>query len=108
MAGPVPSQIDVDTLHRMRQAGGSLTILDVREPWVVVLCVIDGSVTIPLGSLPRRAAELPGEGRIVVACKHGMRSAEATAWLRHNGFPSAINLHGGIDAWARQIDPTMK
>jgi rhodanese-related sulfurtransferase len=108
MAGPVPSQIDVETLHQLRQTGEPLTILDVREPWEIDLCAIDGSLTIPLGSLPKRASELPEEGRIVVVCHHGMRSAQATAWLRHNGFPGATNLHGGIDAWARRIDPTMK
>jgi rhodanese-related sulfurtransferase len=37
-----------------------------------------------------------------------MRSRQAVRWLRANGIANAINLTGGIDAWARQIDPAMR
>jgi len=108
MSGTVPLQINVDTLHKMREAGEPIALLDVREPWEVGTCVIEGSITIPLGTLTKRAGELPKDRQIIVVCHHGARSAQATAWLRHNGFELATNLAGGIDAWARQIDPTMK
>ena len=108
MSGTVLLQIDVDTLREMREAGEPITLLDVREPWEVAYCVIEGSVTIPLGSLSSRAGELPKDRQIVVVCHHGGRSAQATTWLRHNGFDMATNLAGGVDAWARRIDPTMK
>jgi len=37
-----------------------------------------------------------------------MRSQHAVRWLRANGFANAVNLTGGIDAWARLIDPAMR
>lgn len=44
---------------------------------------------------------------MVMICHHGMRSYQATLWLRQNGFDKAVNLAGGIDAWAREIEPGM-
>jgi rhodanese-related sulfurtransferase len=44
---------------------------------------------------------------VAVACHHGMRSMQAVAWLRRNGYENVTNLAGGVDAWARQIDPSM-
>ena len=108
MSDTVPLQIDVNTLKVMRQSGAEVALLDVREPWEFDLCAIEGSSSIPLASLPQRAGELPKDRQIVVICHHGGRSAQATAWLRHNGFDKATNLMGGVDAWARRIDPAMK
>lgn len=101
-------EMEVETLAAMRAAGDAPFVLDVREPWEVELCAIPGSTHIPLGQLASRAGALPAEEVIVVVCHHGMRSAHATGWLRQQGFDRAINLAGGIDAWARRIDPSMK
>jgi rhodanese-related sulfurtransferase len=108
MPNTVPLQIDVNTLQAMRQSGAEITLLDVREPWEFDLCAIEGSSSIPLATLPQRAEDLPKDRQIIVICHHGARSAQATSWLRHNGFDKATNLMGGVDAWARRIDPTMK
>ncbi|MFV3130042.1 rhodanese-like domain-containing protein [Niveispirillum sp. KHB5.9] len=96
-----------DLADRLRTDDG-VVVLDVREPWEVELCDIAQSIHIPLGQLPSAVAALPKDRDIAVLCHHGMRSAYATQWLRSQGFDRAINLAGGIDAWARRIDPTMK
>ena len=56
-----------------------------------------------------RAAELDPhkDDHIVVMCHHGGRSWEVTQWLRQRGFSRTQNLTGGIDAWAREIDPSL-
>ncbi len=104
----VPFEIEVEELDRRRKAGDDLLLLDVREPWEHALCAIDGSLLIPMNGLPGRVAELPMDRDIVVVCHHGGRSAQVTMWLRSNGYGRAINLDGGVDSWARQIDPNMK
>lgn len=104
----VPFEIGVTDLERMLKSDDPPMLLDVREPWEHSLCAIEGSVLIPLGTLPQRSGELPADKDIVVVCHHGGRSAQATMWLRSKGFARTINLDGGIDAWARQIDPNMK
>lgn len=104
----VPFEIEVEDLDRMMKSGEPPVILDVREPWEHELCMIEGSIPVPLATLPERAGEFPADRDIVVVCHHGGRSAQATMWLRTKGFDHTINLGGGIDAWARQIDPNMK
>ncbi|WP_225889923.1 rhodanese-like domain-containing protein [Indioceanicola profundi] len=104
----IPFEIDAETVAAMQQAGNPPALLDVREDWEVELCSIEGSIYIPLDQLPARLGELPTEEPLVVLCHHGMRSAHAVAWLRRNGFDRASNLSGGIDYWARHVDPTMK
>jgi len=84
-----------------------VTLLDVREPWEVALCRMDGSVHIPLGQLAGRLAELDPARSTVVICHHGMRSLQAGAFLERQGFRDVVNLRGGIDAWARDVDPSM-
>lgn len=102
-------QIDAESLAERLAAGERPFILDVREPWEFDICRLDASVNIPLGELSRRFdAEAVAEGQdIVVVCHHGMRSMQATLWLRAQGVDGAINLSGGIDRWAQVAAPGM-
>ncbi len=84
-----------------------VTLLDVREPWEFSLCRMDGSVHIPMGQLPARLAELDRARTTIVICHHGMRSQQAGAFLERQGFAEVVNLRGGIDGWARSVDPDM-
>jgi adenylyltransferase/sulfurtransferase len=87
--------------------GRGVTLLDVRTPVEVGICRLPGSIFVPLQELPERVSELDPEKRLVVYCHHGIRSAQAVAFLRGRGFARAINLSGGIEAWARDVDPSM-
>lgn len=107
-----PAEILVDELARRCGApaadGTALSVLDVRDPWELEICRLPDSIDIPLALLPDRLATLPRDRMLVVLCHHGMRSRQASHWLRANGIDNAVNLAGGIDAWARQIDPSMR
>jgi len=81
-----------------------VTILDVREPIEWHHGRIDGAVHIPLTQIPDRAAELPVDQQLLVVCKLGGRSSQATAFLREKGF-EAINLAGGMIDWAAADRP---
>ena len=82
-------------------------IVDVREPWEYDRARIEGSTLIPMRELPARVGELPGDREIVLMCHHGTRSAQVANWLARNGIERVHNLAGGIDAWARTVDPAM-
>lgn len=82
-------------------------ILDVREPWECNLCRLPDSKTIPMREVPARLAELPKDAEIVVMCHHGVRSQRVAEFLLGQGFENLTNLVGGIDAWAKEIDPAM-
>ncbi|MBV9522102.1 MAG: sulfurtransferase [Alphaproteobacteria bacterium] len=99
--------ISVDELAARRRAGEAIVLIDVREPWEREICHLPDSRAIPLASLSEHLDALPHDGMLVIHCHHGARSAQAVQWLRANGFANAVNLEGGIDAWARRIDPAM-
>ena len=82
-------------------------LLDVREPWEFRICHIDGSVYMPMNTVPDRLSELNTEQPIVCICHHGVRSMEVGLFLERQGFSRVINLTGGVDAWALQVDTTM-
>jgi rhodanese-related sulfurtransferase len=105
----LPLEIDVHTLHAMRERGDNFVLLDVREKDEYDLVRIEGARLLPMSEIQRRAGELAPlrEQRIVVHCHHGGRSERVTHWLRSQGFAGAQNLAGGIDAWAVQIDPEL-
>jgi adenylyltransferase/sulfurtransferase len=100
-------QIDVRQLAAKLQANEPVYLLDVRQPWEHETAALPGSTLIPLGELPRRAAEvkpLPG-ALLVVYCHHGVRSLSAAVLLERLGFRDVVSLAGGIDAWSGLIDP---
>ena len=79
-------------------------LLDVREPWEAELVALPGSTLMPLGQLD--PAALDPAKPVVVYCHHGVRSATARTALAAAGL-TASHLTGGIDAWARDLDPGM-
>jgi len=82
-------------------------LLDVREPWEHQAARIEGSTHVPMQQLPGRLAELEPDRDVVVICHHGARSMQAGMFLEKQGFSRVHNLVGGIDAWARTVDPAV-
>ena len=72
------------------------------------ICKLDHDLHIPAGELARSRDKLPGDRPILVYCHHGARSLYAARLLRENGFGDVRSLRGGINQWAREIDPGMK
>lgn len=101
-------EISVEEVRELRDSGGEVALLDVREPWEFQTAHIEGSQHIPMGEIPARFnQELDPEQHIVVICHHGVRSMNVTAWLRQQGFEKVQSLRGGIDRWSREIDPSV-
>jgi len=86
--------------------GTAPDLLDVREDWEHALVTLPGARLIPIDELPGRLGELDPGREVVVYCHHGLRSAAAVEWLRRQGIP-AVNLAGGIDAWALEVDASL-
>lgn len=82
-------------------------LLDVREPNEFAYCHIEGALHIPMGQIVSRLDDIDAEREIIVICHHGMRSFQVAQFLESQGYGRIINLSGGIDAWARDVDPTM-
>jgi sulfur-carrier protein adenylyltransferase/sulfurtransferase len=98
-------EISARDLQRERSLKPSLLLVDVREPREAEIAHIAGARLIPLRELPGRLTELPGHAEIVTHCHHGPRSLKAAEILKGAGFANVRSLAGGIDAWAREVDP---
>ena len=94
-------------LKRRLDAGETLTVLDVREPWEIKLASLPGTLNIPLNDVPARIGELDPHAELVVMCHAGGRSRRAAEFLSARGFTHVANLAGGIDGWSRDIDPDL-
>jgi len=81
-----------------------IVLLDVRDEWETALCRLENATHIPIEEIEFRTTELDRADEIVVYCHHGVRSAAVADFLRQQGF-RAVNLAGGLDQWARSIDP---
>lgn len=82
-------------------------VLDVREPWELEICRIDGAIAMPMATVPLRVRELDADAETVVMCHHGVRSFQVAMFLERQGFSSIHNLTGGIDAWSHEVDVAM-
>ena len=83
-------------------------LVDVRQDWETKLCRLDNAVHIPIEEIEVRTDELNPDDEIVVYCHQGVRSAAVADYLRQLGFKDVKNLAGGLDFWARTVDPSMR
>ena len=101
--GLLPDELSATAARRFLAAHPEALVLDVRNPdeWNDDLGHIERARQIPLPELARRAGEIAAwkEKPIVVVCRAGGRSREATGMLRAAGFTQAMNLEGGMLAW---------
>ena len=102
-----PPTLDVEAFHSRREAGERFVLLDVREPHEHAIAMIPGATPFPLSQLPARLHELDASRPYVVSCHYDGRSRHAAALMRRAGFTRITVLVGGIDAWAKRVDPSM-
>ena len=82
-------------------------LLDVREPWEHEICRIEGAELIPMQSIPAHLDKLDPQQETVVICHHGIRSRMVGQFLELAQFKKIINLSGGVNAWAQDVDLDM-
>ncbi len=103
-------EINVHDLSEMLRSNADFIILDVREPWELdrAKWSDDRLLLAPLSQLSQHGMEpLPKDLPVIVVCHHGIRSAQITHWLSSQGMEKVFSLHGGIEAYALQIDPSV-
>lgn len=82
-------------------------MLDVREPWEFEICHIEGSINVPMGQIASAIDQVDAADETVVICHHGIRSQQVIRFLQQQSVKNLVNLDGGVDAWARQVDLDM-
>ncbi len=85
-----------DEARRLLQDG--VLAFDVREPSEFEAGHLDHAMNLPLGTLSKSSAAIPGGAPIIAYCGHGERSTTAISLLEKSGV-EAWNLEGGYEAW---------
>jgi rhodanese-related sulfurtransferase len=102
-----PSQLDA----WLKAQGAKPVVLDVREDWELEAASVrpEGFVllTIPMGDVPARLAELDPDAAIAVLCHRGSRSQRVALFLAEQGYTRLANIAGGIEAWSAERDPAV-
>ena len=100
--------VSVQEVKAKLDAGEDFILLDVREPheWEIS-DIAQATHHIPKGQILEHLGELDTAREIIVYCKTGGRSADVVATLRQHGYTRVKNMAGGINAWAKQIDPRL-
>ncbi len=108
---PTPAASDLEItphdLARRLAAGEPLRVIDVREPHELAIARLPFAENIPLEQLWSRMDAFDKDTPLVFVCRSGERSRLAAEAFREEGF-RAWNLQGGINAWAREVDPTLR
>jgi phage shock protein E len=90
--------VDVATVNAL-QGRDDVLILDVREQSEYDAGHIPGVTLIPLNDVPNRLSEIPKDKPVIVTCRSGNRSGQATDFLRQQGYTNVHNMTGGLNAW---------
>jgi rhodanese-related sulfurtransferase len=101
-------ELDVETFGDWRKRNEPHLLLDVREAIELETAAVDGATWIPMGQIVERVGEIPDDVPVVVMCHHGGRSAKVAEYLNGIGRSRVHNLSGGIDAYAKRIDPSIE
>ena len=91
----------------MNDPEAEIIIVDVREDWELERCTIEDSLHIPMGTIPDSLHQLEFNLPIIVYCHHGLRSMQVANFLTEKGYIHVLNLEGGINAWAQEVEPKM-
>lgn len=81
--------------------------VDCREQDEHTICHVEGATLVQLSnfvSVMEQALPQDKNLPIIVYCHHGMRSLQATHFLRQKGYPKVWSMTGGIDLWSQEID----
>jgi rhodanese-related sulfurtransferase len=103
-----PSELAAWLTSAAAATGHPPVVLDVREAWELEAASVKPAgfalVTIPMGDVPARLAEIDPATPVACLCHHGARSLRVAGFLAQNGFDTVANITGGIDAWSGELD----
>lgn len=100
--------ISPSEVKRVMDEGGSLVLLDIRTREEHEAVKIAGSEMMTQDRQQELFASA-GENDLIVLYDHlGDRVLDTCAWFQGHGLKGTRGLEGGIDAWSKQIDPTLQ
>ncbi len=103
----LPKSISAKELYELLNSAEKIQIIDVREHFEWDICSIEGTLNIPMNLIIESTDKISKDITTVIICHHGTRSKYVIQYLESIGYKNLINLHGGIHAWATDVDKSM-
>jgi rhodanese-related sulfurtransferase len=101
-------EVTVQELKQMIDDKVDFQLIDVREEHEFETANLGGEL-IPLGVVIDQSDRISRNKPVIIHCRSGARSAAAVRELESRyGFNNLANLKGGILAWSKEIDTTMR
>ncbi len=102
------AEIDVQSVGRLLGENSETLLVDVREAWEFEICKLsDNAVLLNEKTMPLIFEKGANAKHVIVYCHHGVRSLNAALYMRQNGLPQARSLKGGIDLFAKTVNPNI-
>jgi len=95
-------------LARLRESNPSLKLLDVRSREEFEATRIEGSLLMSQPVVQEIMGRWPRSEAFVIVDHQGKLGLDAAAYFLGHGFENVRCLRGGIDAWARDVDPNIR
>lgn len=86
---------------------GSPLLVDIRTREEFDAVHIEGSILLTQEMMQKGMMQWDRAGLLVLVDHQGTRSMDAAAYFSGHGFENVKSLHGGIDAWSRDVDPNL-
>ena len=82
-------------------------LIDIREEYELALATLNGE-HILMGEICKNLDKIRRDIPVIIHCRTGLRGGNVVVFLTDKGYDNLYNLEGGINAWAEQIDTSMK
>jgi rhodanese-related sulfurtransferase len=102
-------QLTAKELNDYLATGVATIKIDVREAHELANGMLDNAMHIPMQSIPQQLPNIEQYKNepVILICRSGKRSDQVGQYLEQFGFTNLINLVGGMNAWAVDIDSSM-
>lgn len=102
-------RINVQETKQKLDAGWKPFVYDCRRPEEWEISKFDfTNLFHPHDQIEEIIEKFPKDTDILIHCRTGGRSGNACEVLAAKGFKNCFNLEGGINGWAKEIDPSLK
>ncbi len=101
-------EITPKDLKTLMDSGEDFQLIDVRETYEYEIANLNGKL-IPLSKIKDEIDQIVKDKKVVIHCRTGKRSTDAIQRLEALfPFENLYNLKGGINAFAKEVDNTLK
>jgi rhodanese-related sulfurtransferase len=100
--------ISPQELSDLLQKDKSVPVLDVRSREEFEAVRIEGSLLMSQPTVQEIMGRWPRDRVFVIVDHEGKLGLDAAAYFAGHGFEHVRCLRGGIDAWSREIDPSIR